>query len=304
MTLAHSQYARAVRRTNLALSNSKEYITDDTLASVLHLGLFELISFQEETVKTNGTAHLLGALELVKLRGHEQLETHIGRELYIAVVVGIRVRCAKTQSKLPQEIIDLDSRASKLLDAHPTYDLRHVFDTFADIQLKKTMSIPISSDIMDKCFQLDEAIRAVCASELIVSPLGLESADKQYITATKKVNTLRILRLFLNCWIQMFISANGSAVRITGSEDAQLYRSAYESMKIIATEIIDSAEKLITPYVTLNSRYLIFYLYTIVEEPPMPAYLKARARNIIRSIGVEGNIPEALQATKRLNKVF
>jgi hypothetical protein len=37
--LAHSQYSQAVRRTKQALSNPKDYLTDDTLASVLHLGL-------------------------------------------------------------------------------------------------------------------------------------------------------------------------------------------------------------------------------------------------------------------------
>ncbi|KAN0110862.1 hypothetical protein V8E51_007249 [Hyaloscypha variabilis] len=301
MALAHSQYCQAVRRTKQALSNPKEYLTDDTLASVLHLGLFEVISFDESTVQASWCAHRFGALEMVKLRGIEQLNTHVGRELYVAVLVGIRTICVRRQTKLPQWVMEFESKASKILDAHPIYHIRRILDDFADIQLRQSICTSFNTEIINQCLQLDEAISTIYGYELIAPPVGAVPADTHVILKTRRLNMLRIIRLQLYCWIQEHISPLGPVLQTTSSEiDAQLSRRAYETMKAIATAILESAQQFLTPCVTLNSRFMIFYLYTIVQQPLLPDQLRTRASELIRFIGKEGKIPEALRATERL----
>ena len=303
MTLAHSEYSRAVLRTNQALYDPKEYLTDDTLASVLLLGLFEIISFDEETVQASWNAHLSGALELVKLRGAEQLNTNVGLELYVAVLLGIRTISVRRQMKLPQWVMDFEHSASDILDGHPTYHLRHIFDSFSDIQQGQYMGTISTVEMISDCLQLDQIITSTCVQSLPNDLIGMITADTHEILRIRQLSTLRIIRIQLNCWIQEHASQFGLASPMTSLEDSkQLYSKAHETMKAVAVKILESTQQFLIPPVTLNSRFIIFYLYSIVQQPLMPGELKTRTRELIRAIGLESNIPEALRATERLDR--
>ena len=302
MTLAHSQYSQAVRRTKQALSDPKEYLTDDTLASVLLLGLFEVISYDEETVQTSWNAHLSGALEIVKLRGTAQFNTRVGLELYVAVLLGIRSICLQRQTKLPQWVMDFECNLAELLDAHPTYHGRHIFDKFSEIQQMQKSGDYSAAEMINTCLQLDDAINSACARKSTMNSMGTMPADKHEILKSRSLNTLRVIRIQLNCWVQEHISQMEPALNTTSSEgNTQLYSKAHETMKVLAAEILDSAQKFLIPPVTLNSRFMVFYLYTVVQQPLIPHQLRACARELIRVLGTEGKIPEALRVTERLD---
>lgn len=77
-------YTKALASTFKALKDPALMKRDDTLAAILLLGLFENI-----TAKTLGmlawSSHIEGAIQLVKSRGKEQLQSKIGLDLFIAV---------------------------------------------------------------------------------------------------------------------------------------------------------------------------------------------------------------------------
>ncbi|OAA45018.1 Zn(2)-C6 fungal-type DNA-binding domain protein [Metarhizium rileyi] len=77
-------YTKALASTFSALKDPVLTRRDDTLAAILLLGLFENI-----TAKTLGmlawSSHIEGAVQLVKSRGQEQLQSKIGLDLFMAV---------------------------------------------------------------------------------------------------------------------------------------------------------------------------------------------------------------------------
>jgi hypothetical protein len=91
-------YTKALASTFKALKDPVLTKRDDTLAAILLLGLFENI-----TAKTLGmlawSSHIEGAIQLVKSRGREQLQSKIGLDLFIAVRTQM-VSCVLTSHAL------------------------------------------------------------------------------------------------------------------------------------------------------------------------------------------------------------
>ena len=83
---ALGKYTKALSATFEALRDPKMAKEDATLGSVLLLGLFENISAKSMGMLAWGS-HIEGAIYLVKLRGREQLQTKLGREMFIATRV-------------------------------------------------------------------------------------------------------------------------------------------------------------------------------------------------------------------------
>lgn len=82
--LALGKYTKALAATFSALKDPAMIKHDATLGAILLLGLFENI-----TAKSMGmvawSSHIEGAIQLVKVRGHSQLGTKTGMDLFIAV---------------------------------------------------------------------------------------------------------------------------------------------------------------------------------------------------------------------------
>lgn len=261
MTSARSHYARGIHRTNQALSDPEERKTDDSLASIAHLSLFESISFDERTVRPNWTAHVLGALEILKLRGLGQLETHIGRELYIAVILGICFICVQQQTKMPQDLVDLDSKASKIIDQNqPTYRLLPLLSTFADILFNQTTHTSSPAETIDQCLQLDRVMASVYAQELSAKAQGTSSAEGQDVLITRRCNTLRILRLLVNCRIQACIAKKEPVSQATSSAaatDALLCNQARKTMESMGNDILETTQQFLSPRVNIKACTMI-----------------------------------------------
>ncbi len=81
---AEEQYMRAIRHVNAALRDPVEQTTDQTLASVLLLGLFESIMSRKVSMTAWGS-HIDGAVQIIKMRGKNQLRTPLGNALFNAV---------------------------------------------------------------------------------------------------------------------------------------------------------------------------------------------------------------------------
>ncbi|KAJ8121583.1 hypothetical protein ONZ43_g2001 [Nemania bipapillata] len=78
------EYSMALSRTNAALRDTETQQSDATLAAVLLLGMFEVISAKKIGM-LNWGSHIDGAVQLVKTRGKKQTKTKLGQQLFIAV---------------------------------------------------------------------------------------------------------------------------------------------------------------------------------------------------------------------------
>ncbi|KAF2824622.1 hypothetical protein CC86DRAFT_45169 [Ophiobolus disseminans] len=107
LPLARRSYVYALLETNAALANPLAAAEDATLVSVLLLGLFEAIAWSGSRTPDSWATHSRGALALIKLRGPQQLETEVGRHLFIQVANIVSVNSIRQKSRLPEELLDL-----------------------------------------------------------------------------------------------------------------------------------------------------------------------------------------------------
>lgn len=109
MEAARKSYAKALTKTNLALSTPATALQDATLISVLLLSLFETMIWAGTGVPDNWTTHTHGALTLVRLRGKPQLETEVGRQLFTHATNIVSVTSIRLRRRVPKEIIELQT---------------------------------------------------------------------------------------------------------------------------------------------------------------------------------------------------
>ncbi|KAH8886625.1 hypothetical protein GQ53DRAFT_341615 [Thozetella sp. PMI_491] len=307
MLLAQSQYTRALHRTNEALRDPRERTTDDTLASVLHLGFFESIAFLDEAVQLNWTTHVLGALELLKARGLRQFDTCLGRELFKAVALGIRFSSAQRQVRVPQELVDFESRSAEVLrPSDYVYHISLVLEAIADIQFRRAADIASPIETVLQCLQLDEVVSAYM-KKLGAKSSRADDSPKEVqpdLKAMRRCNSLRIVRFILSGYVQACLAKIATSPHVDDPDDyMSLYSRAEEVMMTMGTEILEAASEILASQVTLNSQYLIFQLYTIANEGLAPAHLRVKARELIKYMGNEGGIPEARRATERMDRM-
>ncbi|EFX00811.1 negative acting factor-like protein [Grosmannia clavigera kw1407] len=81
---ALAAYTRALATTHVALRNPDQACDDTTLAAVLLLSLFEIITAKQSGMSAWGS-HVQGAIELVRSRGRNQPKTRTDLSLFIAV---------------------------------------------------------------------------------------------------------------------------------------------------------------------------------------------------------------------------
>ncbi|KAJ4380073.1 hypothetical protein N0V86_004381 [Didymella sp. IMI 355093] len=82
MAKARAAYGSALRMTNSALSVKERAVKDSTLMSVIMLGLYENISFQDKQSTHAWYKHVQGASALLVLRGTEQFESNVARRIF------------------------------------------------------------------------------------------------------------------------------------------------------------------------------------------------------------------------------
>jgi hypothetical protein len=320
MNLARAQYGKACQRTNQALGDARESLTDDTLASILHLGLFEAVAFDSRSSPTIWTAHIYGALELLKRRGLRQLDTVIGRDLYVTTVENIRVSCAQQQIKVPKDLIKLDSEASKLLDqTRPGYRLRLILDDLAEVRCKRRAENVSPNEIIDDCLRLEDMVLSFCQNKLgaqlcktvppeRASSDAFDGREHRYpnLAVAKTWNTMRMIRLFLCYWIMVAVDAKSEALAGPSPEEEQLSHRARGTIEEMAADILASVPQFIHPCVNTAARFLILPLIAVGEGPlplaPVSDEARLYARDSLRFLGTTGRMPQALRAAEMLEE--
>ncbi len=151
-------YTEALGATNAALSDPCTATKDATLASILLLSLFETLMWMPSRTPRSYRAHGQGAVALIKLRGAQQLQTAVGRNLFRQVYNMIFVNSVRDRTPPPPELVTLLHLVTQHEGETPSYrlacltrDVSHHMATIAKGGMVAQQALGILHDL-DKGF--------------------------------------------------------------------------------------------------------------------------------------------------------
>ncbi|KAE9375204.1 hypothetical protein N431DRAFT_369426, partial [Stipitochalara longipes BDJ] len=100
------KYSATARAVSTSLGDIELAKQDGILISVLLLGIFEANASDRPRSMASWLQHIKGSISLLKLRGNQQLETHIGRRLFVQLRTSIMTTCIIRRVTIPPEIFD------------------------------------------------------------------------------------------------------------------------------------------------------------------------------------------------------
>ncbi|KPM42692.1 hypothetical protein AK830_g3892 [Neonectria ditissima] len=176
MKTARTNYALALAQTNKALACPEKAILDRTLAAVLLLGLFEAIVFQGRQSPEPWTAHTLGALQLLRLRGKKQFRSKLAHHLFVQTITNIRTSCVQRTVAVPSECLALHDEAAPFLNPK-TLALRLGPLIGQTASLRARATVCPTPDLIYEAVELDQVVTALT---------GDLEKEMRYTTRTKE----------------------------------------------------------------------------------------------------------------------
>ncbi|PYI02697.1 putative Zn(II)2Cys6 transcription factor [Aspergillus sclerotiicarbonarius CBS 121057] len=83
MLAARQEYSVALSETSAVLADTRRATSDSTLAAILMLGLYEVVTCDGPSLTARLIKHLDGATKLIELRGPEQLRNTVGLDMFL-----------------------------------------------------------------------------------------------------------------------------------------------------------------------------------------------------------------------------
>lgn len=302
-------YALALSQTNAALANPTTALLDQTLASILLLGVFESTVFPGKRSPEEWTTHLLGASKLLQLRGLRQFKSDAGAQLFTHTANNIRASCIQREVNLPAEFQVLNDEARLFL--HPKDPGNKISSIIEEAVRIRARLSNISKDVLYDIFHDVSLIERKAAALLKNDPelayiirskedtpswayLGISYHHKSY-RAAKHCNTVRMIRLFLlevmsagaslaDKDIQDQINTQSSPKRI---HELKYFASFKENTRILsaetATEVLGSVPDFIEssatgPRFSPSSRTLVWPLSVVYRNSICPPQAREYAR--------------------------
>ncbi|KAF6834699.1 C6 zinc finger transcription factor [Colletotrichum plurivorum] len=317
MKQARCYYARALCRTNQALGSAELAVQDGTLAAVLLLGLFEAIVFTGKQSLDSWNAHTIGAVELLRLRGPQQLRTPLGRQLFIHSSGNIRTSCAHTKNPVPPRLLSLYEDVRPQLDLHdPVSKLVPVVDQLASLRSRaERADDQHRRDLILEALTLDADTarmgQAVPEEWKFAARLPGERAPMTYkgislrypsLQALRYWNAVRIIRMFLND----LVSAHSALILHQGpdlddeTDYDELQRSTARTMSTLVIEVLASCGEYLEPAeerFSVAARCLIWPLTVIAEAFLTPPDARRFAVDCLDRLGRDCRIPQDADVT-------
>ncbi|KAK1238153.1 hypothetical protein MKX08_002732 [Trichoderma sp. CBMAI-0020] len=159
MKKAQQEYTTALSKTNLALQDALMCKTDDTLAAVVMLGTFEIMTCTDGSFIDRWVSHMEGATKLIEVRGPEQLSRREGLELFT------QLRAQVSISRIYQERYSSAVFTKLAQDAH--------LDRNPDDQVLDQLSVVINQ-LTDFCADLKNGY-IVKPTEIIRTALKIDA---------------------------------------------------------------------------------------------------------------------------------
>ena len=326
MTNARMHYSKALAQTNAALASSSTAILDSSLISVLMLGFYEAIAFSSRRSSTSWTAHTLGAVQLIRLRGTKQLKTDLGRRLFLQTCNNIRSSCLQRGVPIPDEFQQLYEQAKPFLDPGiPLVRFGPLLDKIISFKVRIQKHLPVQelSGVIHEALQLDKETQVLMGMlpdswHPQVMPLhmtprwGYQGLAYKYSDhlISRHWNILRLTRVFINevIWHMTAYVARSKEQGIPeicryckdlDTRALQITAAANRTKMFIdiiagVPHFLDESGKTFTP----AARFLIWPLTIVGERATMLEPVQRFAIWCLYEIATQARIPQALHAAE------
>ncbi|KAF2141546.1 uncharacterized protein K452DRAFT_250230 [Aplosporella prunicola CBS 121167] len=183
--LATQRYTDAIHATNGALRDAAVATRDSSLLAVIILGLFESLTGRTKASLQAWEQHIKGASALVSLRGKRQLETAVGRRMFMQITSSLLISCIQRDIPFPapiKRLMDLASEEGQLERSHPFYRLREIMVQVADFRAEWLNASPSASNTTTPLDPHTTITRALHLDGLILSLIASLPPSFAYTT--------------------------------------------------------------------------------------------------------------------------
>jgi len=326
MNRARRQYADALALTNTALRSPESAILDNTLISILLLGLFETLAFEGRHSPDQWTVHTQGAAALIRLRGKQQFETPLGHRLFLQVANYIRISSAQQKRRVPREFKSIEDEAHTYMDlSNPVLGLAALTDAFTNLRADmESKSSPSHAKIVETCLEIDR--QSILLIENFPPEYRYEVLEPSKaptwtfrgvahrypnIRIALHWNAVRMIRLFTNGWIYTHSKIISRAEPDPAIDEVA--RSRAEIQQHAAKEVshqmifdilasIPQFTDLLSTSPSPSSRFVIWPLSAVGDSPVVPPEAKAYVISCLRLLGHVSGIRQAAKAADMIEE--
>lgn len=318
---ARGQYMTALMQTNESIADSKTAVLDTTLAAVLLLGLFEAVVFQAHKSLENWTAHTLGTMQLLQMRGVKQFDHNTSSQIYWHASYNIRTSCIQRRVSVPRELIKLGEVLQPVAITHSITAFSKIVDATASLRARIVdKSAP---DLIYEALQLDQEVLALFdqstdyfaawAHPTYDKTRSVHYDDVSNRYPLRKVskyrNSLLMIRIFLNelIWERMSGLDNemGEFMGLGIEYSDHVKTFAEHNIADIADQVLESVQYFRETSDDGASRFcqsarILFWPLAILLNSVLcpPSAVDAILRQLDR-LGSDLNFPQAVYAAKR-----
>jgi hypothetical protein len=303
MDQARLTYTKALSETNAALSNPETAKSDAALVSVLLLTLFETSVWSGTGTPNNWTTHTRGALALIRLRGEQQLDTAVGRQLFTHVAGIICADSLRSRRRLPQDLTKLQIAALRYEDECPRFRLGISINELVTLLADATDEKLSAEEVVTQTQRMDAnyvAYLAKLPSSWQYKKVTLEkecpdvcgSMIHQYSSnrAAQLWNSYRMTRIFLNGVLHGYAG-------LTSLPSANSIRDrAAMNVQQMAAGICASVPQFMDPenFFVASAATLLWPLSAVRGADLVPQHLRQYAEKRLEFLGRELRLPQAV----------
>lgn len=301
MAQAKCTYAKALTKTNAALSNPAMATTDAILVSVLLLSLYETIVSAEAGTPDNWIKHTRGALALIQLRGREQFDTPVGRRLFTQVANIICVDSLRSGTRLAPDLLELQNIALQYTAECPRFGISRSTGELANLLANITEGLLTPSQVIEETRRMEAELIAFISSlpaywQFKVEEIKETQPDAYGTTihrysssrAARCWNSYRMTRVLLNGMIHGY-------ARYLRPPDQPLLAQAERNANQMAADICASVPQFTDPkhFSIGSAATLLWPLSTVRSADLVGEDLREYAEGRLKFLGRELRIPQA-----------
>ncbi|CAK3869478.1 Hypothetical predicted protein [Lecanosticta acicola] len=185
--LASKKYSNALQLTQRALQNSKSARSDEALATVLLLGIHELVIMDRPRCESSRiSVHLIGAIKLLQLRGVEQMNYAWGRMMVLRTFTEIMTSCLYHRWPVPASIMDFQRSIRHTM--HPeemaVANLMEIAARLCNVLYRPV--VDKTSEMLEALVAIDEDLdgwaQKSVTPRLSFERVPIENPDKSFLT--------------------------------------------------------------------------------------------------------------------------
>ncbi|MCJ1393147.1 hypothetical protein MMC18_006019 [Xylographa bjoerkii] len=185
MIHANERYNLALRATNSALRDEEDAKADQTLITVMLLGLYETNTCTSPRSMRSWTQHISGAVQLLHLRGKEQLQTRIGHQLFVQLRSQVIINCMQRRARVPDDVAEwtLSAMAYETPEELISSTLSSIVIKFCNLRasMESFHDFRHSARIISAAFTIDAELAdwaARCPAQYIYSTVTMQSRSE------------------------------------------------------------------------------------------------------------------------------